>query len=250
MSISKKYITPPFLEAICRFRFATHEGVSLFQVIDDFYQTIKSDFPKKSILTSRGLNVDIENFDEIGPLREDIELFKFYNETGNLIVQIGETVLTVNHLRPYSSWENYSTTVLSILKRFGSVFKFNLFAKVAIRYLNKIDISSDEFDLEDYFNLKLQVPHEMESTLMGGFDIRSNLWTEDRQNVYTLALKTAPGNNDKSYSFIFELGYFNADDGIKIDEIDNWFDNAHECLNKAFESTLTPKCKLIFDEGK
>lgn len=249
MYTSKKYTSPPLVEAICEFRFASEEGNSLFQYVDSFYNLIMDRFPVRNVKHKFGVKIEVkgEGMYE-GAVNPDIEFYQFKNESNNIILQLGDSMLTVNHLRTYSNWENYSKVILQVLKQFTELTGIHKIIHINIRYLNSINLrKTEKFDLDDYFNVAIVLPNDLES-VTHFISLRTELWSEDEKNLTTISLRSAPGRDEDFFIFLLELGYKNLYEDLDIESLTPWLENAHEKINRAFESCLTDKCKQNFNQ--
>ena len=47
------------------------------------------------------------NQEEFGQQIGAVPIMRFSNESGNVLIQVGTHLLSVNHLKPYSSWQKF-----------------------------------------------------------------------------------------------------------------------------------------------
>ncbi|PWV53517.1 TIGR04255 family protein [Chitinophaga sp. S165] len=247
MHVSKKYKFPPLVEAISEFRFATEEGVSFLNFVPTFYERIKEKFPIRGIKTKYGLKIEESKDKSFADFpKDEIEIYQFKNVENNLIVQVGNDFLAINHLKEYSNWENYSDVVLNILRLFSDLTKGHIL-QPSIRYINRISFDKvDSLDLDEYFKIRIMVPSEIQSKI-NSLNLRTELWSEDKNNLLTVAFRSDPGKNSNKFVFFLELGYRFSQGKMEFNQIDYWLSNAHKSLNLAFEYCLTEKCKQKFE---
>jgi uncharacterized protein (TIGR04255 family) len=64
---------------------------------------------------------------------------QFARPNGSAIVQAGPRMLSVNHLRPYETWESFRDLILSVYRRYSEVVAPQPLARIGLRYINLIE---------------------------------------------------------------------------------------------------------------
>lgn len=100
--MSKRYKNPPIIEAICEFYFSSDIPWDL-TFIGLIYEKLKEFFPKKQQLQ---VNIAVAaasaTKEHVGTIPM-IPLVRFSDSNEKTLVQLGQNLLTVNHLKPYDS---------------------------------------------------------------------------------------------------------------------------------------------------
>lgn len=248
MSTTKKYANPPLVEAICEFHFMPQEGINNFSFVDTYYETIKEDFPVKGIRERIGVQFSSDATGKVSvpSILKDIDLHQFRSKDNTTLVQLGENLITVNHLKVYTTWEIFKPVIKKNVEKFLEIRKAEVFASAIIRYINKVDLDKqDNFLLSDYFNFDVKIPEGLPQEVYA-LNIRTDLWYENGADLCTIVLTSAPVSMPDKYSFFFDITYTSQRE-IEKSNITNWLENAHINLNTVFEKCLTDRCKEKFN---
>src|ERR1700722_817051 len=69
--------------------------------------------------------------------------------------------MTFSHLPPYTSWETFKPEALRLWEEYVEFIKPEAVTRVALRYINRIDIPEARFELSDYFQLYPEIPKKI-----------------------------------------------------------------------------------------
>ena len=247
MFITKKYKDSPLVEAICEFHFIPQEGVANFDYVDKYYESINEEFPTKNIREKIGIQFGGEDGNlAIPSISKGIEVFQFKSHDNSTIIQLGENLIAVNHLKVYTTWEIFKPIIKKNVEKFLELRDIQVFNSANIRYINKIDLERTErFTLSDYFNFDLKIPQAL-SQEISSLNLRTDLWYENSSDLCTIVLRSAPQSVAEEYSFYFDITYA-AHMQIAKADITSWLERAHKNLNAVFENCLTDFCKEKFN---
>lgn len=244
--MSKKYESPPLIEAICEFRFTPgQEWDATFPGL--IYEKVKDDFNKKK--TVRQIRFQpIRNQDEQIIEQEITERIQFVREDGRALIQVAPNFLTVNCLSPYPGWNQFHTMISENLNKYTYVAEPEGLRRIGLRYINRIEIPITRVNLEDYFDfyphLGDKLPQEH-----GPFIVGVQIFFEDKRDVLKLDLTTAKSSNSEGLPLFLSLDYFcSQSNGIGLKEIDDWIETAHTHIEDTFEACITEKTRSLFEE--
>ena len=247
--MTKRYKNPPLIEALCEFQFETDVSWDL-TLIGLVYDKLKEYFPKKQQLQ---LNLAIaatsETSEQVGniPL---LPLVRFLDKDEKTLFQLGQNLLTVNHLKPYSSWEEFSLIIENVLKKYLETAKPEKLRHVAVRYINRIEVPKANFNLEALFRFRPLIPTDLQKSIEAFF-IGVNLPCEDVKDILRIQLGTASSETSDIIVLIFEIIYTFAQPGdIPLGDILQRVDVAHRNIEDAFEFCLTDELRQTFGEVK
>ena len=96
--------------------------------------------------------------DGVEPQISASQRMQFIRPDNSALLQISRNIFTVNHLKPYSTWENFKPLILMNLKLYVDVVKPKRFKRLGLRYINKIEFKNAPFELTDYFNYYPFIP--------------------------------------------------------------------------------------------
>src|SRR5579872_3812502 len=107
----KKYKNPPLIEALCEFYFAPEDSYDFENTITLLNEKIQTHFPKKFRLQLQASQINIDNSGIPIVNEQKLPLVRFQSSTEQVLLQLGQNLLTVNHLKPYTSWEEFLPSV-------------------------------------------------------------------------------------------------------------------------------------------
>jgi len=246
--MSKKYKNPPILEVVCEFRFTLDTEWDI-TVPGLLYEKIKNDFPFKE----RRSVQEIEFTHEGQQLKQEVksdERAVFLNKNRNKLIQVGNHLLTINCLKPYSSWQNFKPKIEQALQNLSEIVEIKGIQRIGLRYINKIEIPYEQIDIENYFEFRpylgTNLPQKTVEFLVG----TTFPFEKDRDSC-RLILKNAVPDNPKQSAFILDIDYFLSQQrSIKPDEGLEWVETAHNHVESVFEGCLTDKLRKLFGEEK
>jgi len=249
--MSKRYKVPPIVEALCEFQFANTDldvpwDITLIGLV---YDKLKGIFPKKQQLP---LNLAIVASSEINEQNEEIPLLpliRLSSSDDTKLVQLGQNLLTVNHLKPYSSWEEFLPIIENALKEYIDVAKPKKFRRLALKYNNRIEVPKIDINLEKLFQFRPLIPQNLSENIEA-FLIGANL-PQNEEDVLRMQLGTINSGNPDTLAFLLEITYvFSRPREIPLADALQRLDTAHKHVEEAFEACLTNELKQMFGEVK
>jgi uncharacterized protein (TIGR04255 family) len=211
------------------------EGINNFSFVDSYYETIKEDFPIKGIRERIGVQfaTDATGTVSVPSVLKEIDLHQFRSKDNTTLVQLGENLITVNHLKVYTTWEIFKPVIKKNVEKFLEIRRADVFASAIIRYINKVDLDKQEnFLLSDYFSYAVRIPEGLPQEV-NALNLRVDLWYEHGADLCTIALTSAPVSMPDKYSFFFDITYM-AQKVIEKGNITNWLEKAHYKLKYSF----------------
>ena len=107
----KKYKNPPLIEALCEFYFPPETSQDFESIISLLNEKIQTSFPKKFRLQLQASQINIDNSGTPIVTEQLLPLVRFQSSNEQVLIQLGQNLLTVNHLKPYTSWEEFLPSV-------------------------------------------------------------------------------------------------------------------------------------------
>lgn len=245
--MSRKYKNPPIVEALGEFQFVPGQPWD-FTIHGLYYEKISKEFPDKQQQMGIGIRVK----QEAGAIQQEFlpaaERMQFFRKDKTALVQVGPDLLTVNHLRPYPTWEKFKPLIIDNLNKYHKVAKPTGFKRLGLRYINKIDISEKLIELTDYFNFYPHIPEELPQK-HEAFNVRVEIPYEENRDRILLTFGSAIPEKPEMLSFLLDLDYVMIlPEKIAIDQAAEWLEKAHTVVEKTFEACITDKCRKLFEE--
>lgn len=149
---------PPITEALIDIQVEPVASLNT-ALIEEAYTTFRDRFPEKRILRRRSLKFDMGV--EQGPGAETtdggIVGYHFVAKNGEKLVQFKLDGFTFNKLPPYDTWEAVCEEAKQLWSIYKDVLKPNYIKRIAVRYVNKIEIPVGS-EISDYFTAPPLVP--------------------------------------------------------------------------------------------
>lgn len=242
--MGKRYKKSPIIEALCEFRFAPDATWDL-TVLGLVYEKVKGIFPKHYQVAPLDIGI-VSALEGVG--QGGGPLVRFASENEKLLVQVGQNLLTVNHLKPYSSWEKFLPLIEQGLAAYRESADPTGIQQVGLRYINRIDFASPRIQLEDYFELRpfagQKLPQDFDALVVG-----VQIPYEDLRDSLRIRLASRNTEVPDTTALILEIGYFLTDpEKASLDTLLEWVDVAHKHVEEAFEGCITDLLRQQFEE--
>lgn len=238
----RSYQNPPIKEVICEIRFSkssrwdpTIPGV--------FYERLKEKFPHKNY----GKEIETELIfigENLQPKVTLSERAVFENRDKNIIVQIGAHYLAINHIPPYTRWENYLSAILEVLNTYSKISEPEEIEKIELRYINEFPVElfndTDKLELSGYFNFYPYIGNSMEE------DFDTFLMSVQKRyddNVQKIRMA------NKKESIVLDITFFSERPNIvSLDQIIIWLEEAHSKNYEIFEGIIKQSLRVKLGE--
>jgi len=242
--MNKQYSNPPIVEAVCEFRFSNDTQWDMV-VPGLLYEKIKSEFPIREPKMIQDINIKLDN-NKIEPMLNPHERIIFKNNDKNILIQVDNNLLAINHLKPYPTWAKFQPLIISTFKKLGEVVVFKQIQRIGLRYINRIEIPEPQVELEKYFKFKPdlgdQLPHDI-----GNFLLHCVLPFKPIHSECNIRITNAVPPIDGKSAFILDIDFYleepmNATTG----EISSWIESAHTQVENIFEGCITDNLRKLF----
>ena len=242
-----KYKNPPITEALFDIRVEVPKKFDQSK-FTQFYEKVKDQYPTKQQHIKWEAAFKLQ--DDSPP---KTQLDSKCTENGLLmrsssndkIVQARLDGFTFNKLKPYNGWENFSKEADSLWKEYVEIIKPTSIKRVALRFINLLEIPLPFDDIKDYLLTSPDIAEGMPNA-MSDFLLRLVIPEPETGNTLLLhetldKSKNIPG----VFPLIFDIDVF-REVNLKLSEVDKlWgiINSLREYKNCVFESTLTEKAK-------
>jgi uncharacterized protein (TIGR04255 family) len=246
--MTKRYKNSPIIEAICEFHFSSNMSWDL-TFIGLIYEKLKDSFPKKQQLQVNIALATTSDTNEQTGIMPMIPLVRFSDSNEKMLVQLGQSLLTINHLKPYDSWEEFLPSIEKGFKAYCEIANPKGLHHINIRYINRVEIPKSN-KLEDAFQIRPLIPPGLPSNIES-FLVGVNLPYEDEKDTLRLQLGTINPEAPDMLTLLLEIAYiFAKPEEIALDDVLKKVDVAHKQIEDAFERCLTDELKQTFGEVK
>lgn len=246
--MSRKYRNPPIVEALCEFQFIPSQPWDM-TIPGLLYDKIKGQFPEKQQQMGFGIGFQPKE----RAIEQRVQMYqrmRFLNPDKSSLVQVGPDLLTINHLRPYPTWDVFKPLILENLGIYQEIAKTKGLKRIGLRYINKIEFDSGPIELTDYFSYYAFIPPNLPQR-HETFQVRVEIPYVEERDLLLLTLGTSISDKPDILTLLFDLDYFmNIPERVTLEQVPIWIEMAHNVIEAAFEACITDKCRDLFGEEK
>lgn len=244
--MSRKYLNPPIVEAVCEFRITSDSKWDL-TIPGLVYEKVGKQFPKKEQrLLQRIEATKSPQGNEQHVSTEERVLFLTNNR--KMFIQMGSRLLAVNCLKPYPTWNGFKPEIENAFDALCDIVDIKGLQRIGLRYINHIEIPRTSVNLEDYFEFRpfqgRNLPQVLESFIVG-----SVFPSSDEQDACKVQLTNATCEKPGHSAFLLDLDYFlSQPQPLPVNKASQWVETAHDQVESIFEGCITDKLRKIFEE--
>ncbi len=236
----------PIIEALIDIRTQLRQSVTLAD-LEALHDDIKSQYPEKQKrMLWQGLFQLEGEKQPSATTQSKVMGYLFKSADALQITQFRLDGFSFSRLRPYTEWEKVYAEARRLWKIYCARTKPARVTRLATRYINSIEISSKQFDYDDYLTAAPKVPPGIPQLVEHFF---TRLVVPFRDHEATAIIMQTPSDKQDPIktAIILDIDVFKdvslAPDDPKIDEI---FAILREIKNKAFFSSITERTMELF----
>lgn len=172
--------------------------------------------------------------------------YLFRSVDGKQIYQVRLQGFTLSRLAPYESWNIFRDEARRLWDIYCSVVKPSKIVRLAVRYINRIDIPLPLHDFKDYLRTVPEVSPELPQGL-AGYLLQLAIPLEDIKSLVLINETIIEPANRNVVSVVLDIDIFRTAD-LPADEESTWafFEELRFHKNKAFEACITDKARELF----
>jgi len=228
---------PLLVEALCEFIFAANSSWD-WTIPGQLYARIGDEFSERVQL--QGLHLEVQTSPASRPVaavQSGPERLQLKRANGSAMVQVGEHLLAVNHLRPYPRWEDFRALIVRVLREYQAIVGVGDLHRIGLRYINQIELPLSGFNLQDFITLDPPLTGGLDRPLRGVYQ-RYELDYSDPTGI--LIHQTGIQTIDERRNLVLDLdfGSTQVEHLRGTDQVEGWLDQAHEHVYQAFRSSL------------
>ncbi len=236
----------PITEALIDIRVQLPGNVSLTD-LETLHKGIKAEYPDKKTRQMWEGTFEVRNEKE--PLQTTdfrVDGYAFITSDGRQVVQYRLDGFTFSRLRPYSKWEEVHPEARRLWDIYRTATKPLLVTRLAVRYINAIEIPLKTFDYDDYFTAAPKIPEGLPQGLQHFFT-RLVIPFPNRGAV-AIVIQTPSGKQDPvNTAILLDIDVFEevslSPEDARIYEI---FSVLREIKNEVFFKSVTERTKELF----
>ena len=236
----------PIKEAIIDIQFADVEAVDRVASFGDNFAAARGVQPTQVWATQ----VSVRKEPAAAPLAEhSVEAIGSRVDVDGKVFQFRRGGFTVSQLPPYSRWEALRDAALPVWFDFAQHLQLQSINRIAVRYINTIELPLPIRDFEDFLTMAPRTPPELPQTLMQ-FLSRVVMMVGENLASVTQALEGHIVRDDSPLLPItididvFRNGRWAASDGDSLRSI---LEGQREAKNTTFFALLTDKTVEMYE---
>jgi uncharacterized protein (TIGR04255 family) len=243
--MGRKYKNPPIVEAVCEYRLTQDTPWDL-TIPGLFYERVKDDFSQREQRLVREDELTIEPQGLQHQIRTTERILLFAPDR-KMLIQLGPRLLVINALKPYPGWEGFKPRIIKAWEALQQVVEVRGLERIGLRYINQIELPTQEVNLEEYFEfypfVGKRLPQQMVFFILGA----EFPYVGDRDRC-RVQLTPAAAKESK-IAAILDIDYFLARPrAIEMSEVLDWIEEAHSRVEEIFEGCITDKLREMFEE--
>ena len=238
------YENAPITEALIDIRVELPASEAGLQVLESVHDGVKNTYPgkKKRLYLQEQLSAG----DEFGAsATQTVMGYSFSSEDGKQIFQARRDGFTLSRLRPYGSWPQLRDEAHRLWDAYRGAVNPERITRVAVRYINQIDIPLSAIDYKDYFRTTPEVSPELPQVL-SGFFMQLQFPQTDFGGLLILTQTAVPPPNPATNSVILDLDVFKQTEMVSDEDVWRLIETMRNRKNEFFEGCITEKTRVLF----
>jgi uncharacterized protein (TIGR04255 family) len=238
------YENAPITEALIDIRVELPASLTGLQVLESVHDRVKIRYPgKKKRIYLQG---QFSAGDEVGASASQTLMgFSFSSDDGKQIFQARRDGFTFSRLRPYGSWPELRDEARRLWDIYGEMVSPEKITRVAVRYINQIDIPFSTIDYKDYFRTTPEVSPELPQAL-SGFFMQLQFPQTDFGGLLILTQTAVPPLTPATGSVILDLDVFKETEMVSDEDVWGLLETLRNRKNEFFEGCITERTRALF----
>lgn len=172
--------------------------------------------------------------------------YRYTSSDGRQIWQARLSGFTFSRLSPYDRWHPFRDEARRLWTQFDQKLAPATVNRIAVRYVNRIDIPSASIDLKEYFRTSPEIAPELQQGL-SGFFMRLQIPQPDIKGEVLFTQTIVPPSTEGTVSVVLDIDLFRTVDIPSCDDgIWQLFEALHVRKNEIFESSVTDRTRELF----
>ena len=237
----------PITEALIDFRVKLRAGFSITE-LDSLKGELHDRYPNMDVVRRFGGGFKVYD-GKVEPIIEDTQIhgYLFKSDDGKHIVQFRQDGFTFNRLSPYTDWTTVSTEAESLWKVYLAKTPVELITRIAVRYINRLDIPLPILDLAEYFTEPPRIPNTLTQELRH-FLTRFVVLDRELDATANITQALQASETPDHVVIIFDIDvYKSKESGFDVVSISGILEQLRPLKNKIFFDSITEKTARLFE---
>ncbi len=150
----------PITEAIIDIRVKLPNDFDVTE-IDSIYENISADYPEKQEQRQIEAQIDVKKEESVKTSATKVTGYRYISSDRKQIIQASLDGFTVSRLKPYIRWEQLRNEAFRLWKFYRNITSPECITRVAVRYINNLNIPMPIRDFSEYLTAPPVVPPEL-----------------------------------------------------------------------------------------
>lgn len=245
MSEQLLYSRAPITEAIIDLRIASRSefGIEQLRLCVD---SEKVSYPKRETISLALGKMEIGAGGSTSATAKQEQIgFKLSSADGKYVWQARHDGFTLSRLAPYEDWNTFCCEARRLWQNYRASAEPVIVDRVAVRYINRIDLPHRYVELKEYFRTSPEVSPELPPTL-SGFFMQLQLPQTDLKGHLLIHQTIVPPDKPNVIPVILDIDLFRSDDVPNVEEeIWGYFEKLRIRKDEVFEACITDKTREL-----
>jgi uncharacterized protein (TIGR04255 family) len=249
MNSQQHYAKAPITEALIDFRVEFSSEVNL-DSLKDVQRSVEPDYPiVENIILAQG---QFQAGSSVSASASQRDLgYRFLSNDRKRILQARLDGFTFSQLEPYHNWGTLQSETQRLWKVYRSVTQPKTVRRVAVRYINRLDLpidSSGFLDFKDYLQTVPEVSPALSQGLSDYF-MQLQIPQEDLQALLIINEAMLPPLSQDTVSLLLDIDLFSTVEfAADSDAIWSLLEKFRDRKNEVFEACITDKTRDLLKQ--
>lgn len=245
MKTQRHYSKAPITEALIDLRVELPEGTGVAD-LEKVHTGLESAYPTRKDRIVAEVQGLIGDRAAAAAATSKHTGFLFTSKDGKYIFQARLDGFTMSRLAPYESWKPFKDEARRLWNVYRSITKPTNVTRLAVRYINRLDLPLPVADLKDYLRTVPEVSSDLPQNLAGYF-AQLRIPLDDIKSLLVVNQAIIEPAKPGVASVVLDTDIFRADD-LPADEEGVWefFEVLRVRKNDVFEACITDKARELF----
>ena len=246
MTPPSSYPKPPITEAIIDLRVKSRGDLEASE-LEGVRQGAEARYPHSTpIYHAEGTFTISGDAPPSAAAQQHLWGYKFTSASKQVIWQSRRDGFTYSQLAPYDRWEPFRDAARRLWTRFRDQTQPLAVERLAVRYVNRIDIPFPSIDLKEFFRTWPEISPDLPQELSSYF-MQLCLPQSDLNGQVWINQTILPPPSPDVVSVVLDIDLF-TDRNVPNSEESIWefFERLHVRKNEVFEACITDKTRRLF----
>ena len=247
MTPAKSYPNAPITEAIIDLRVKSRADLEAIE-LDGVRQGEETQYPHSTpIYQAEGTITISGDAPPTASAQQQLWGYKFTSASEKSIWQSRRDGFTFSQLAPYTSWEPFRDAARRLWRLFRERTQPIAIERLAVRYVNRIDIPFSSVDLKEFFRTSPEISPDLPQELSSYF-MQLCLPQLDLNGQVLINQTIIPPPSEGVVSVVLDIDLY-SDRNVPDSEESVWefFEKLHVRKNEIFEACITDKTRRLFE---